>query len=244
MDDEYYVQVFNWAITELTVAERTKTLQKFWHHIAPLIKPGMRVLDLCCGSGAAAFLLADIGAQVTAIDSSPLLIEQGQTENSIRKASVNFIQADVLDYRFEQGSFDLAVVLGNPILDFPPDRFGKFCDGVAHALKPGARIVLEYFDGVENCLKWADPPERITEHEPEEIAMRFTGYDAQLGAFSFRLHNRTRDEYCSYQGYVYTIPLLRQLLKPQFVLDESYRLADWKFLDVFVKQEQSKSLQA
>jgi hypothetical protein len=74
--------------------------------------------------------------------------------------------------------------------------------------------------------------------------MSFSGYDAQLGAFTYRLHNRTRDEHCTYYGYVYTIPLLRQLLKPRFLLDESHRLGDWKFLDIFVKREQVASLRA
>jgi len=124
MADDRYVPVFNWPIGELTLSERTKSLAPLWEHIAPLVQPGMRALDLCCGSGAAAFRLEDAGAAVTAIDSSPLLIGEARTEAARRNSAVEFIQADVLDYRFETVAWDLALVLGNPIIDFPPERFG------------------------------------------------------------------------------------------------------------------------
>jgi SAM-dependent methyltransferase len=196
----------------------------------------MRVLDICCGSGAAAFLAAEGGAEVTALDSSPLLIEQGRTENGRRDAAVTFIQADALDYEFEAGACDLALILGNPFLDFPPTRLGGFRDRVHAALRPRARLVAEYYDGFRNFRKWSDPVEQVTEQEPEEIATRYLGYDPELGAFTLELHNRTRDERCIYHGYVHTIPSLRLWLEPRFALEASHRLADWKFLDVFVKR--------
>ncbi len=229
---EPYIPVFNWAITELTVAERLKTLEPLWREIRPLIEPGMRVLDICCGSGAAAFLAAEAGAEVTALDSSPLLIEQGRAENARRGAAVTFVQADALAYEFEAGAFDLALILGNPFVDFPPERLAGFRDHVHAALRPRARLVAEYYDGVMSLRKWSEPAERITEQEPEEIAARYHSYESERGEFTIELHNRTRDERSVYRGYVHTIPMLRLWLEPCFTLEASHRLADWKFLDV------------
>lgn len=233
MDKTDYIPVFNWMIPELTVAERMKTLQGFWQHIEPYIKPGGRALDLACGSGAAAFMLAEAGMQVTAVDSSPLLIEQGKEENAKRKADVEFIRADVLGCKYDEGAYDLALVLGNPLLDFPPERFAGFRDNVASALKPGAHVIFEYFDNVANCSKWIERGDHST---PEGFAMNFKGYDANLGAYTWELHNPELDERCTYHGYVYTIPLLRQLLAPRFELAASHRLAAWKFLDLWVRE--------
>lgn len=244
MPQEPYIPVFNWAITELTVAERLKTLEPLWREIGPLIEPGMRVLDICCGSGAAAFLAAERGATVTALDSSPLLIEQGRTEDAQRNAAVTFVQADALDHEFEPGAYDLALILGNPFVDFPPERLAGFRDRVHAALKPRARLVAEYYDGVMSLRKWSQPAERITEKDPEEIAARYLGYESERGEFTIELHNRTRDERSVYRGYVHTIPMLRSWLEPCFALEASHRLAEWKFLDVFVRRNGGPSAPA
>ena len=233
MPEDDYLPVFNWAITELTVGERLKSIQPLWQHIEPLVAPGMRVLDLCCGSGAAAFLAEERGAAVMAVDSSPLLIAQGREEATRRGSAVEFVQADVLGRRYSAGEYDLALLLGNPLIDFPPELFNGFRDNLAAALKPEGRAVLEFYDGVKAMQSWAEPVEQVREREPEEIASRFTGYDAAAGAFKLEAHNRTRGERCSYRGYVYTLPLLRQLLAPRFALEQSHALADWKFLDVY-----------
>jgi SAM-dependent methyltransferase len=235
MPEDRYVPVFNWEITELTVSERLKSIQPVWTLIAPLVAPGMRVLDLCCGSGAAAFLAEERGAAVAAVDSSPLLIEQGRAEAARRGSAVEFIQADVLGMRFEENAYDLALVLGNPFVDFEPGRFGAFRDNLAAALKPEGRAVLEFYDGVRSMQSWAEPAEQVREREPEEIASRFVGYDAAAGAFKLEAHNRTRDERSTYHGYVYTLPLLRQLLAPRFALEQPHELAEWKFLDVYTR---------
>jgi SAM-dependent methyltransferase len=235
MQQDSFIPVFNWAIAELTVAERLETLKPLWKHIAPLAVPGGRALNLCCGSGAAAFLLEEAGMAVTAVDSSPRLIELAREEARRRGSAVELVQADVLGYELEANNYDLALALGNPLLDFPPERFGPFRDSLAKALKPGAHAVFEYYDGVVSHRKWSEPAERITEREPEEIASRYLGYEAALGAFKLELHNRTRDEKCIYHGYVYTIPLLRQLLAPRFTLKRSHSLSDYKFLDVHVR---------
>lgn len=52
------------------------TLQReaVWRHVDPLIERGDRVLDLGCGTGEDARHLTDLGASVTAVDSSPQMV--------------------------------------------------------------------------------------------------------------------------------------------------------------------------
>lgn len=236
MADAEYVPVFNWPIAELTLSERSKSLAPLWAHIAPLVQPGQRALDICCGSGAAAFMLEETGAAVTAIDSSPLLLGEARTEAARRSSAVEFVQADVLHYRFDTAGWELALVLGNPIIDFPPERFGGWRDAVASALKQDSRLVVEFRDCVEFMRNLAEPVDQLSEREPEEVTSHFKGYDARHGRFTVEFHNHTRNERCTYYGYIYTLPVLRQLLAPSFTLQESHPFSDGHCLEIYTRR--------
>lgn len=46
-----------------------------WGHLSSHLKPGMRVLDLGCGTGEDALFLARSGCEVTAVDASPAMLD-------------------------------------------------------------------------------------------------------------------------------------------------------------------------
>jgi ubiquinone/menaquinone biosynthesis C-methylase UbiE len=81
--------------------------------IAARLRPGSRVLDLGCGTGALAVQLARKGCQVTGVDISPAML--AQAAQRVRQAgleeqiTLRQLAAVNLDTAFDDGSFDVVV---------------------------------------------------------------------------------------------------------------------------------------
>lgn len=69
-----------------------------------IVKPGMTVLDIGCGTGITSRHLASVGARVTAVDISPKLIEYAR-EHSYHP-DINYINCDVCEFQSDQ-KFDI-----------------------------------------------------------------------------------------------------------------------------------------
>lgn len=104
-------------------------------------KPGERILDLGCGDGVLTKRLADLGCEVTAIDSSVPQIE------AARKLGLNafVISGEDLPYNEE---FD--AVFSNAVLHWIR-RTDVMLAGVYRALKPDGRFVAEC--GGHGCIR-------------------------------------------------------------------------------------------
>lgn len=93
---------------------QVKRNQIFNSIVSPL-KPG-KMLDLGTGPGAFALLGADLGWKVTAVDARTVRMPDADSEKDPRRAelirSVEWVEADVRDYRFEEGDYDLICFLG------------------------------------------------------------------------------------------------------------------------------------
>ena len=70
------------------------------------IEPGMKVLDLAAGTGNAALPAAQRGAQVTALDLAPELLEQGRRRADALGVEINWVEGDAEDLPFADGAFD------------------------------------------------------------------------------------------------------------------------------------------
>jgi len=82
---------------------------KAWRRVVTSIiapKPGMKILDIAAGTGSSSRPLVDKGAEVTALDFSHGMIEQGRKQNK----SINFVQGDALKLPFEDNSFDVTTI--------------------------------------------------------------------------------------------------------------------------------------
>lgn len=108
---------------------------------APLIdvldpRAGERVLDLGCGDGELAAVIAGRGASASGIDASSSMIDAARA----RGIDARVGDGQRLGDHFESRTFD--AVFSNAALHWMPDA-GAVLDGVRHVSKPGARFVGE-----------------------------------------------------------------------------------------------------
>jgi cyclopropane fatty-acyl-phospholipid synthase-like methyltransferase len=109
---------------------------------AARIGPGMEVLDVGCGTGAPACLLAgELGAHVTGITTSAEGIQAACARAAAADLSdsVSFEQRDGMDNGFPAEAFDRVWVLESSHLMRDRDRVVSEC---ARVLRPGGRLAL------------------------------------------------------------------------------------------------------
>ena len=98
------------------------------------LKPGDRVADLGCGSGAFSEELRTLGYSVVGVDISPKLIAVGRA----KYPGLELLEGDVEDLPFATGSLD-GILLSGLVHHFPdPSRCAA---EVYRVLKPGGRFV-------------------------------------------------------------------------------------------------------
>lgn len=126
------------------------------------LRAGQRVLDVGCGTGVAALTAARAGAQVSALDLSPVLIEQGRKHAALAGVDIDFREGDVEALLYEDASFD--VVLSQFGHMFAP-RPEVATAEMLRVLKPGGTIAFstwppEHFVGQMFALvgKHVPPP--------------------------------------------------------------------------------------
>lgn len=101
------------------------------------LKPG-RALDLACGLGANAILLAERGWQVDAVDVSPVGLGQAAQRAKSIGVTVNWIPADLDDYAPVLGAYDLVIVFRFLERTLLPKI-------IEAALRPGGVLLYETF---------------------------------------------------------------------------------------------------
>lgn len=136
---------------------------------------GKKVLDLGAGTGNFSISAADRGADVTALDISPELIEKGTARTNAAGYDVRWIEGDAEELPFEEDSFDGVGSIFGAI--FAP-RHAIVTAEMCRVCKPGGRIVMTAWtpdgffgrmaalveellggppDGVDSSVLWGDP---------------------------------------------------------------------------------------
>ena len=120
-------------------------------YIAKTLGTRGRLLDVPCGSGRLAIELARRGARVTGVDISSEFIAEAKATQVEGKGRAEF-QVDDMRYLRWKARFDGAFCFGNAFGYFEYPDMVRFVRGVAAALRPGGKFLVQTFMAAESQL--------------------------------------------------------------------------------------------
>lgn len=103
------------------------------------LKPGMRVLDVACGTGNQSIPAAHTGAVVTGIDIAPNLIEQARRNAARADLEIQFDEGDAENLPYADASFDVVMTMFGAMFAPRPERVSA---ELIRVCRPGGLIVM------------------------------------------------------------------------------------------------------
>ncbi len=130
------------------------------------LKPGMKVLDVACGTGNTAIPAARTGADVTGVDIAPNLIEQAAARAKAEGVEAKFEVGDAEAMQYDDASFDVVITMFGAMFAPRPEVTASELKRVC---KPGGMIAMgnwapEAFTGqmFKTGAKHVPPPPGMT----------------------------------------------------------------------------------
>lgn len=126
-------------------------------------QPGERVLDVACGTGIVARLIAQQmngQAHIAGLDLSPAMVKVARSTAAQEGSAIDWHVGSADSLPFPDGSFDLVVIQQG--LQFFPDQAAALCE-VSRVLIPGGRVATATWTGIDNhpfFVAFADAVER------------------------------------------------------------------------------------
>ncbi len=175
-------------------------------------EPGVRLLDVPCGNGRLAFELANRGYRVTGIDLAEEFIEEARAAAHDGATAVEFILGDMRNIE-GLGVYDGAFCFGNSFGFLEYADMEKFLAGVARALKPGARFIINTAMTAESVLP--DFEEQSC-HEMGDIVMtireRYVAEESCVDSeYIFERSGKTDSRKAKH--WIYTVAEIRRMLE-------------------------------
>lgn len=117
------------------------------------LAPG-RALDLACGEGRNAVWLAERGWTATGVDFSAVGLEKAAQLAAARQVEAHWVQADLLEYRPPEHSFDLVLVF---YLQVVAAQRAPILERAAAAVAPGGHLLLVAHDAANIADGYGGP---------------------------------------------------------------------------------------
>lgn len=172
------------------------------------LKPGMKLLDVACGTGNVSIPAARTGANVTGLDIAPNLLQQARKRAESEGLKIEFIEGDAERLPQEAGQFDVVTSMYGAMFAPRPDmvasEFTRVCRSgglIAMANWTARSFVGQSFiitgrhapppPGVPSPLLWGDEsvvaqrfgPRARVETTKRELAFDFPFGPAETAAF-------------------------------------------------------------
>jgi SAM-dependent methyltransferase len=103
------------------------------------LKPGVRVLDVACGSGNLAIPAARAGAVVTGVDIAPNLLEQACARAASEGLTIQFDEGDAESLPYDDAAFDAVVSMFGAMFAPRPELVAA---ELVRVCRPGGRIAM------------------------------------------------------------------------------------------------------
>ncbi len=159
MNQDWYRDFFDGVAVDFWRAAATpewthSDVEMIWRELK--LKPGDRVLDCPCGHGRHAVELARRGCRVTGIDISEYCLQLAGDAGREAGVSLDLRQADMQELT-NLAEYDAAYTLGNAFGYFNHAGSLQFARGIAAALRPGGRWLLDTGVAAESILPTLKP---------------------------------------------------------------------------------------
>lgn len=129
------------------------------------VLPKGKALDIACGEGRNAIFLAKNGYDVDAVDISAVAVKNGGKRAEKEGVKVNFIQADMEQYKIQTETYDLIVnynYLQRTLIS-----------GIKNGLKKGGVVIFETYTMEQQAIGQPKTPEFLL--KPNELLRLFEG---------------------------------------------------------------------
>ncbi len=139
------------------------------------IKPGMRVLSLADGEGRNGVWLAERGARVHAVDVSPVALDKARNLAVARDVTLDFEQADILDWAWPEATYDLVVAI---FIQFEPSPGrDRIIAGIRRCLKLGGLLILQGYTPKQLEFGTGGPPHAANMYTADLLRDWFGDWD-------------------------------------------------------------------
>lgn len=145
------------------------------------IRPGMKVLDVACGSGNLAVVAAGKGADVTGIDIADNLVEAAKERAAEKGLSIKFEQGDAEALPYDDDTFDVVMTMFGAMFAPRPDVTAS---ELVRVCKPSGTIAManwtptghagQMFKLAGKYIPPPDMPPPVLWGVPETVAERFS----------------------------------------------------------------------
>jgi 2-polyprenyl-3-methyl-5-hydroxy-6-metoxy-1,4-benzoquinol methylase len=177
---------------------------------------GLSVLDVGCGEGRNAVILAKMGARVTGIDISPESIEAARRRCAVNSAIAEFICTPFESATVPAEAFDIVWV--DAFLHHMLHDLGGTLAAIRRTLKPGGRVLIKepvnLFPPLRELrLKYGPPPDATPDERPltrEEVRLICDTF-APARVFHYHLFTRFSRKFARVDRALLMLPPLRPL---------------------------------
>ena len=146
------------------------------------LKPGMKVLDVACGTGNTSIPAAKTGAEVTGLDIAPNLLEQARKRAQVEGLKIEFIEGDAEQLPQGDASFDVVISMFGAMFAPRPELVAS---ELLRVCRPGGSVAMgnwtpEGFVGTmfKITAKHSPPPQGVPAPvlwgDPKTVSERFS----------------------------------------------------------------------
>ncbi|MEC9199511.1 MAG: class I SAM-dependent methyltransferase [Pseudomonadota bacterium] len=142
---------------------------------AHLLQAGQTALAIADGEGRNSVYMADLGLQVTAMDSAANGVAKARKLAQDKGVSVDFRQADLRGWDWSAGQYDVIAAI---FFQFAEPAFrAQIFDGIEAALKPGGLLLLHGYEVRQLGFGTGGPKEADQLYTTQMLEERFGHWD-------------------------------------------------------------------